>query len=265
MIVLYPEALNQHPIDAIDVLRAFFMFGILIGFVVYLFALWALLVGTLIRRRRTTLDRQTVQSTLRATVPIGAAFALFVPILAIRGIINGTAGDVVTISVMIGTFAAAVLLTRFILRRNRLNVPRPFSDAWWFLILTVPLLIGMAASASSAYKNGEIAIRQKTTDGIVTDFEPSNYNLCRFTFSFLGRTYEGAGRPLIGTATVGQHLIVFFDPNHPQTNSLEDFARLSRRQKGFVPLCLVAIFGVVGLVVYARQRQSRTANQLLSA
>ena len=266
MIVLYPEALNQHPIGAIDVLRAFFMFGLPIGLVVYLFALWVLLVGTLIGRRRTTLDRQTVQSSLRAAVPIGAAFALFVPIFAIPRIVRGTAGDVFAISLVIGTFVAGGLLTGFIMRRNRhLNVSRPFSDVWWFLILTVPLFIGMVASISSAYQSSEIALRQKTTEGIVTALDPSNYNLCGFTFSFLGRTYEGAGKPPLGSATVGERLIVFFDANHPQTNSLEDFARLSRRQIGMVPLCLVAIFAVVGSVVYARQRQAKTTNHLLDA
>lgn len=59
-IVLYPEALNQHPGDAIDVLRIS-LFGIPVGLVAFMVSLLILFVGTLIKRRRTTLERQTLQ------------------------------------------------------------------------------------------------------------------------------------------------------------------------------------------------------------
>jgi hypothetical protein len=262
VIVLYPEALNQHPGDAVDVLRTFLEFGIPIGLVAYLFSLLVLLVGTLTQKRRTTFERHTVQAALRAAVPIAAAFALF-PLMLGGAEMTGGA---VALSMVIATFAAAVILARFIMRRCIfLNVSRPFSDAWWGLILAVPILIGMAASISSAYENQEVARREKTADGIVTAYEPSNFNLCIFTFEFLGHTFEGAGRPPSGTTTVGQRVTVFFDTNDPQTNSLEDFSSASRRQLGMVPFCLLAICLVIGAVVYARRRQLRSANHILNA
>jgi hypothetical protein len=263
VIVLYPEGLNQHPGDALGVFRIFLIFGIPIGFVAYLLALWVLLVGTLIRKRRTTLERHTLQAVFRAAIPIGAAFAL---IWIIPGIVHGAVGGVLALSLIVVMLVAAVVLAGFMMRRCRLlGVSRPFSDSWWVLVLTVPLFIGMAASISSARENAETASRERMTGGIVTAYEPANYNLCRFTFAFLGRTFEGASRPPSKTPTVGQHVTVFFDTNHPQTNSLEDFASASRRQMEMVPFCLIAICAVIGTVVFARRRQSRTANRLLNS
>ena len=97
------------------------------------------------------------------------------------------------------------------------------------------------------------------TEGVIVDCQP--YNLCRFTYVFLGRSFEGAGTPAPGAAiVVGQQVAVFFDTKQPQTNSLEDFARVSRRQMVMVPLCLIAICALVGGVVYSGRMQPRTAN-----
>jgi hypothetical protein len=132
VIVFFPEALNQHPGDAVDVFRVFLMFGLPIGLVAYFFALWVVPVGSLIKQRRATLERRTIQAGLRAAIPIGIAFSLFPSILGA----TETTGGAVALSMAIATIVTAVILARFIMRRSRLlNVSSPFSDAWWLLTL----------------------------------------------------------------------------------------------------------------------------------
>jgi glucan phosphoethanolaminetransferase (alkaline phosphatase superfamily) len=256
MIAHYPEALNQHPGSAGDVIRMFLMLGIPIGFIAYLLALWLLLITSLFIERRTTLKRQAVHVVLRAAVPIGTAFALFLSIWTLSAIVPGTAGAGLALSLILATFVAAIALSGFIMHRSRrLNVSRLFSDSWWLLALTVPLLVGAAASISAARQNAEIARRERATAGVVTSYEPTNY---LFTFAFQGRTFEGASPT--NTFAVGQHVTIYFDPVHPQTNSLEDFARTSRRQMRTVPFCLLGILAIAGGIAFANLRQARTAN-----
>ena len=259
VIVLYPEALNQHPGDAIDVLRMF-LFSFPLGLCAYPIALLILLVGTLIKRRRTTLERQSLQIVVRSAIPIGAAFTLFGPIMGMSEIV----GETLAFSLALVTLIAGVVFAWFIMRRSRLlNVSCLFPDLWWVLVLTIPLLLAMVASISSARQNAGIAGREMKSKGVIVDCQP--FNPCRFTFAFRGRTFEGAGTPSTGSGAVGNQVTVFFDTNHPKTNSLEDFERTSRRQMIMVPFCLIAICVLVGVVVYAGRRQSRTAIHLLNA
>jgi hypothetical protein len=245
VIILYPEALNQHPGDAIDVLRVS-LFSIPVGLFAFTVALLILLVGSLVKGRRTALERQALQIMVRSAIPIGAAFSLLIPVLGTTEIV----GEALASSIAVVTLIAAVILSWFIMRRSRLlNVSRLFPDSWWILILTIPLFIGMAASISSARQNAGIASRQMKTEGVILDCQPQKH--CRFTFPYLGRSFEGAGTPATGSATVGHRVTVFFDTDYPQTNSLEDFARTSRRQMVTVPLCLLAILAVVGAAIYA--------------
>jgi hypothetical protein len=262
VIVLYPEALNQHPADAIDTFRGF-LFGIPIGAVAYMLALLMLLVGTLIKRRRTTLDRQTLHTVFRAAIPIGAAFTLYGPIMGISEITQKLVVETLAFSTFAVTVIAAALVAAVMMRRSRLlNVSRLFPDSWWVLIVTVPLLIGIAASVFSARQNAEVASREVKTEGVIIDCQP--FNLCRFTFTFLGRSFEGAGTPATDKGA-GHSVTIFFDGSHPETNSLEDFTSPSRRQIAMVPLCLMAICAIVGAVLYAPRKHSRAANHVLSA
>ena len=121
------------------------------------------------------------------------------------------------------------------------------------LVLTIPLFMAMAASIISAHQNAGIARHEMKTEGVILDCQLKQ---CRFTFAFLGRSFEGAGTPATGSAAVGHQVMVFFDTNHPETNSLEDFERTSRRQMLMVSLCLIAICAIVGAVAYAGRRQS---------
>jgi len=259
VIVLYPEALHQHPGDAIDVLRMF-LFSIPIGLIVYSVALLILLLGTLIKRKRRSLDRQTFQVVVRAAIPIGAAFELFMPIMGMSEI----AGEAFAFSMAVVTLLLGVIFAWYIIRRSRrLNVPCLFPDSWWVLILTIPLTIAMVASLSSARQNEEIASREMKSEGVIVVCQA--FNLCRFTFEFKGRSFEGAGKLATGSATAGHRVEVFFDGNHPQTSSLEDFAATRRRQLGVIPFCLMAICAIVGAAIYAGRRQSRAADHVLSA
>lgn len=258
LIILYPEALSQHPNDATDVLTSF-LFSIPIGLMTFIIALWILIVGTLIKKRTTSIERHAIQVVVRAAIPIGAAFTMYLPIMSLSEI----TGEVLAFSMAVAMLIAGVIFAWFVLRRCRLlKVPRPFPDLSWVLVLAMPMVIATATSIHSVRWNAAIANRQVKTEGVILDCLP--HNPCRFTFSFLGRSFEGAGTPSTGSK-VGHPITVFFDPDHPQTTSLQDFARTGRRQVVMVLLCLIAILALLGASIYAARRQSRTSNHLLKA
>jgi hypothetical protein len=132
-------------------------------------------------------------------------------------------------------------------------------QSWWSLTLTLPLFIALGGVVPNALRDADVARREKTVEGIVTAYEPSNHNQCRYSFAFDGRLFEGMGSSPTNTATVGQHVTVFFDPNRPEINSLEGFEIAKKRQMGMVPFCGIGICAVVGFVMYSKLRQSRRA------
>jgi hypothetical protein len=137
--------------------------------------------------------------------------------------------------------------------------PRSQNDwnSWWALTFTLPLFVALAVLVPASLKNAEVGNRQRLASGVVTAYEPSNHNQCRYTFSVQGTRFSGVSSAPKGTVFVGEEVEVYFDPTNPATNSLRDFSATSRGSRGVVFISLAGIFGITGLILYSKTRSHR--------
>ncbi len=94
--------------------------------------------------------------------------------------------------------------------------------------------------------------RQQVSQGVITAYEPSNHNECRYLFSVGGRQYSGM-RPAGTTSVfVGERVTVYYDSQDPTVNAIEDFSEMSRRDRNFVYIVLFVIGAVVAVILYSK-------------
>jgi hypothetical protein len=134
--------------------------------------------------------------------------------------------------------------------------PRSKDDwkSWNALFIAAPFALGLIFVLTTSTRDHAVAMRQGSTIGVVTAYEPSNHNQCSYTFELEGKQYQGKSSSPTTTATIGQQVQVYFDRNDPATSSLEDFESASRRQKGILPFLVIGIIGVIGFVLYSKLR-----------
>jgi hypothetical protein len=125
------------------------------------------------------------------------------------------------------------------------------------MILAVPFVVALIFTIYAAHKDASVAVREQKAEGVVTVCEPSNHNQCRYRFMFLGRSVEGISGWVGDSPSVGQHVTVFFDPEDPETSSLEDYGASSRRERGFAPICMLGILTVVVIIASSKLRHHR--------
>jgi hypothetical protein len=104
-----------------------------------------------------------------------------------------------------------------------------------------------------------VANREQETTCLITAHETSNHNQYRYSFTVLGRPYTGISQSPTDSAVVGEQMKVYFDPDDPTTNSLEDFSLASRRDFGPLPLLVGGILAVAGFIGMTKMRSKRTA------
>jgi len=71
----------------------------------------------------------------------------------------------------------------------------------------------------------DLSRRGVKTRGVVTILEPKNHEIVRYRYAVSGRDYEGSGHGGRGNAafsnmTIGQDVIVFYDPTKPEISTL---------------------------------------------
>ena len=137
--------------------------------------------------------------------------------------------------------------------------PRSSNDwrSWHSLILTLPFVIALIFTMTEAHKDAAVALREQRADGLITVCEPSNHNQCRYRFGYLGRTLEGMSGSVGDRPSVGQHVTVYFDPQDPDTSSLEDYTSADRRERGFAPICMLGICTIVLVIAVMKLRRHR--------
>lgn len=91
---------------------------------------------------------------------------------------------------------------------------------------------------------------------MITAHEAWNHNQYRYVFTENGHTYSGLDHAPHDTARLGEQLPVFFDPESPNTNSLNDFS--TDGNEGPLPLLLFNILFVVW-AVFASKRKARVS------
>ena len=121
--------------------------------------------------------------------------------------------------------------------------------------MVLPWSIGLIFSVYSGLTDRAIATRQRTTGGAVTAHEPANHNRYGYFFSVNGKSYVGWESPRKNEFEIGQHVLVFYDPNDPTKNALTDFGDLSLEKFGPIPLLTIGI-GTVALVIFWQRRKN---------
>jgi hypothetical protein len=120
---------------------------------------------------------------------------------------------------------------------------------WDPLRFTVPLIFGLFLIVPEALKESLAATRQQTSQGIISSYEMSNHNRCRYSFTVNGKIYNGVSSAPTLDTEAGRRVVVYFDPKNPEVNALEDLSAKSRRDGGFLWMLVAAIGAIVGFVV----------------
>jgi hypothetical protein len=120
------------------------------------------------------------------------------------------------------------------------------------MFITFPFILGVFFVVPDVLRDDAAASRQQTSPGLVTAYEPSNHNRCRYTFIVQGKQYSGMSSAPATTLSVGDRILVYFDSRDPTTNALEAFSTKSHRDKGFVSFLIIGIFAVAAFILYSK-------------
>jgi hypothetical protein len=97
----------------------------------------------------------------------------------------------------------------------------------WFGLGVLAFCIVMPAYTSRVH--GAIAAREGTAYGIITDHQTINFeHRFRYIFSVNGQWFTGWKSSLKNGFEFGMQVLVYYDSQNPNENSLTDFAEMSR-------------------------------------
>jgi hypothetical protein len=124
--------------------------------------------------------------------------------------------------------------------------------SWWNLLIALPWIIGLVFLISSSVSDQAIASREQTTYGIIRTHEPENHNRFGYQFSVNGKPFTGWQIPM-RDFTIGQRVLVYYDPLDPTKSSLDSFAGTTDRILGPAFFCAVGTTAVV-VIIFVRRR-----------
>ena len=127
--------------------------------------------------------------------------------------------------------------------------------SWWNLLIVLPWTLGLVLQIYEWRIDTQVAARQRTADGLITDHQPSNHNTNGYVFTVNGKSYTGRQSPGANELAIGKQVTVYYDPRNPAKNALTDFHDLSTASLGPIPLLLFGIGGV-GLFIWYRRRKT---------
>jgi hypothetical protein len=105
-----------------------------------------------------------------------------------------------------------------------------------------------------------MAARGVSGQATVIELLPKNHNTLRYEYHVAGRTFQGQMQswppnPPLGELRVGQSLVIYYDPEHPQESVLGDPTPMLKNET--ISVGLVAILLPTLLVVMSAWRASR--------
>jgi hypothetical protein len=120
------------------------------------------------------------------------------------------------------------------------------------MLITLPWLIGACYLLFHSHWEAVVGNRQRVATGVITAYEETNHNQYRYQFAVDGATYTGLSNAPDDVATVNGVAIVYYDPQDPSTNSLQNFVSESERDRGFVPVPLIGIAAVAVVILFIK-------------
>jgi hypothetical protein len=114
--------------------------------------------------------------------------------------------------------------------------------------MTFPMIVGLAFSLWSSHRDAAIGARQESTTGEITAHERNNHDSYRYEFTAQGKKFSGLSSSPRAKETMGEPAQIYFDPQNPTTNSLEDFLERSRRDKSLDSIFIFVICAIPAII-----------------
>lgn len=144
------------------------------------------------------------------------------------------------------------LLSEMIAMRKRDRESRP--PSWWNLLVMWPIPFFLFFCVHASNSDLKIAQRQKTAIAKINTHDPSNHDRYGYIFELNQKQYTGWAYPSDKRDfSIGESVLVYFDPLSPAKNSADDFQAISLRDLLFVPFCALAAAGIP-LAIYLERR-----------
>ena len=120
---------------------------------------------------------------------------------------------------------------------------------------TVPLFVLLIYSWNA---DRETAKRQKVASATIVAQDPSNHQCYEYAFRVKSASYSGCEFPQ--HPAIGNEIQVFYDPQNPTRNHVNDFNEVSEGELPFVPIPIL-IPVALGIFIWLKRRSYRTAKE----
>jgi hypothetical protein len=138
------------------------------------------------------------------------------------------------------------------------------NPSWWNLLALWPVPFVLFFCIHAFYKDAQIANRQQSTIGIINAHDPPNHDRYSYIFEVNQKQYAGWAYPNDKRDfSIGESVVVYYDPNDPAKNSTADFHVVSIGELFFVPFCVVACLGIPAFIFIRRRTWRRKIADLL--
>ena len=132
-----------------------------------------------------------------------------------------------------------------------------------WLIMAVVIVIGVGSLNWVSYRR--LVTRGVSTSATVLELLPNNHNTVRYEYQVAGRTFRGrmqswGPNPPLEQLSVGQVVIVYYDPEQPGESVLGDPKPIFKNETISIALAAV-VFPSILVFALARRAAGNRANQ----
>jgi hypothetical protein len=135
-----------------------------------------------------------------------------------------------------------------------------------WLVMAIAIAIGIGSLNWVFYRR--LSVRGVTGQAIVVELLPKNHNTVRYEYQVGGRTFQGQMQSWppnlpLEQLSVGQPLVVYYDPVHPEESVLGDPKPIFKNEMISIALAAVG-FPTFLVVVWAWRTSRNRANHRVS-
>jgi hypothetical protein len=142
----------------------------------------------------------------------------------------------------------------FVLWRKDRKFQWKSPPSWWNLFILLPFLAMLLWSVHNSRIDLDIAKRQRVAVATVNLHDPPNHDRYGYMFLLNRSQYTGWAYPSDNiTYSLGDQIVVHYDPLDPTHNLPEGFEETSGRDLIFAPFCLLVIAGLPTLIFFRRR------------
>ena len=136
-----------------------------------------------------------------------------------------------------------------------------------WLVLSAAVAIGIGSLNWTSYRR--MAARRVSGQATVIELLPNIHNTLRYEYQVAGRTFQGQMQswppnPPLGQLGVGQPLVIYYDPEHPEQSVLGDPTPMLKNETMSVGLAAI-LFPTLLVAAWAWRTSRKYANQKVSA